>query len=407
MGIEKIAGCNGGGSAAGDTDGYGLDLLDRVHLRPLDGFRGVAVLSVLCFHMYILAMPGRQLWGLGGLIMQGWGGVDLFFVLSGFLITGILLQARGASGYFRTFYTRRALRIFPLFYLVCAAGMFLYPAFTGTPTVPFRVQLWYWLNLSNVLTAIQPNAIAWADPFWSLAIEEQFYLLWPLLVQRWSDGKLALVSALALPGEYLLRMVPYVQRHDLPMANALPPQFSYRMTPLHTDGIFAGALLAIALQRRWLQPRHRRHLGWISAAGVALFWVATVGAHAGIVPLAQLRFTGLALFGAGLIGMLALSNGTGRLSRVFACGPLQMLGKRSFCIYLIHIPVWIGVGAVLHRLHIPAQPGSAGALRAVLLTFVLTLVLAAVSWKFFEEPILSFKRRFRYVAVTRMSLAQA
>ncbi len=284
--------------------------------------------------------------------------------------------------------------------------MFLYPVLTGTATAPFRLQIWYWLNLSNLLTAAKPNAIAWADPFWSLGIEEQLYLLWPLLVRRWTDRRLALLCAAALPAEYLVRLLPYVRHHDLPMANALPPQFSYRLTPLHTDGIFAGALLAIAVQRGWLRPQHLSRMSGVAAAGLAVFCVATVGANAGVVPLAQLRFTGLAMFGAGLIGVLTLGKEAGLLSRVFSFAPLQMLGRRSFCIYLVHIPVWIAVAAIFHRLHRSVTPGSGGALVAVLLTFVLTVAVAALSWKYFEEPILSYKRRFRYAAPRQLSLAR-
>ncbi len=357
--------------------------------------------------MYILACPGARLFGLGPVFLRGWAGVDLFFVLSGFLITGILLKARTSPDYYRAFYVRRALRVFPLFYVVCAAGMFLYPVLTGTASAPFRIQIWYWLNLSNLLTAVKPNAISWADPFWSLGIEEQFYLLWPLLVRRWTDRTLALLCAAALPVEYLLRLLPYVRHHDLPVPLALPPQFSYRLTPLHTDGIFAGALLAIAVHRRWLRREHQSRIAVLAAAGALLFWVANTGARQGAVPLAQLRFTGLAVFGGGLIGVLALSKGRDTLSRVFSSAPLRMLGRQSFCIYLTHIPVWIAIAAVMHRLHIAAQPGSAGAFFAVSLTVIATGTLSALSWRYFEEPILSFKRRFRYAAPVRLSLARA
>ena len=92
---------------------------------------------------------------------------------------------------------------------------------------------------------------------------------------------------------------------------------------------------------------------------------------------------------------------------MFASAPLQIVGKRSFCIYLVHIPVWIAVAAVLHRAHVEAQPGSAAALGAAGLTFVATVAVAALSWRFFEEPILLYKRRFEYAMPRQLSAARA
>src|SRR5580700_6952106 len=150
-------------------------------LPALDGIRGVAILLVLFYHLF---RYDNSL--LGRLSHHGWLGVELFFVLSGFLITGILYDSRGEVHYFRNFYGRRVLRIFPLYYGFLAVAALLAPLLIkaqlqGIHTY-IHYQVWWWLYAANILESIKGWICAAFDPFWSLAIEEHFYLIWPLLI---------------------------------------------------------------------------------------------------------------------------------------------------------------------------------------------------------------------------------
>src|SRR5262249_4475877 len=181
----------------------------------LDGLRGLAIALVVFYHTTNYAMArsafDRALTVLPSL---GWSGVDLFFVLSGFLITGILLRARQSPTYFRSFYARRVLRIFPLYYAVLVLLLLIVPRIgVLSPFDGFwnagasRQGFWYWLYLSNLKVAL---AGAWQhrvlDITWSLAIEEHFYLLWPLAVRRCSERTLLAICAVTALGALALRV---------------------------------------------------------------------------------------------------------------------------------------------------------------------------------------------------------
>jgi peptidoglycan/LPS O-acetylase OafA/YrhL len=157
------------------------------HLPALDGVRGLAILLVMLTH-FTLVQQGPVLDRLVGMAGRfGWTGVDLFFVLSGFLITSILLSSRGTGHYFRNFYARRTLRIFPLYFFVIFIATVVIPSLPFAWTEHFRVENWtrplYWLYLSNFAITFSPDASNdMLGLTWSLAIEEQFYLIWPILV---------------------------------------------------------------------------------------------------------------------------------------------------------------------------------------------------------------------------------
>ena len=364
------------------------------HLFALDGLRGLAVTAVFAHHV---AAPQHLPWAyarsnsysvLLRLLEFGWGGVDLFFVLSGFLITAILLRSRDAENYFSSFYMRRVLRIFPLYYLAVALT-FLWPLLTRAhgPQYPWYIQIWFWLNLSNWPTSLEINLVPPLLHFWTLAIEEQFYLLWPLLVRRLPVRTLGWICALAVPLELALRFVPALQHIDAAHTN-----FLYRITPTHSEGLFSGALLAILIYRGLLGPQHLGKLRWATA----VLGVAAGGTlYAAIFSLVafELRFTMLCLFFTSLVAWLAVEHGSGTLSRLLSREPLLTLGRYSFCIYVVHLPLLQYV-----QRHIVTLPRGTRLfwVAQYVAAYLLTIVIAALSWRFFEAPLLSLKRHFPY-----------
>ena len=227
------------------------------HVPALDGVRGLAILLVLVHHLVRLGpsetMPVQVL---RGLFTSLWVGVDLFFVLSGFLITGILIDSKADRGYFRIFYARRCLRIFPLYYGFLAV-LFLAAALgasRGCEECPFLLdnQLWFWGYATNLLvihggwTELPFNT----GPLWSLAVEEQFYLIWPAVVLWLGAGRLALTCAILIGLSPVARLVMY-------LAGA-PDAATYTLSIVRFDGFAVGGLIALALRNELWSSRLRR-----------------------------------------------------------------------------------------------------------------------------------------------------
>ena len=337
------------------------------HRPEIDGIRAIAVLAVVALHARVLP------WG--------WVGVDLFFTLSGFLITGILLDAREAGGsgwttYAKPFYMRRLLRIVPLAWAFLAILFLLAPALGIVRPVPFAEQVWYWGFLSNAWLGFR-SATAWmAAHFWSLAVEEQFYLVWPWL-------------ALALPRPWLVRvlktlLVLAIVARIVVVLMHLPPQIGHtyeNFTITRMDGLVAGSLVALCARAEGGLARYvRRATGWLIACG-ALFLVLQIYA-----PTKQVgyvfRYAALAGCTASAL-LLILSSPAGLASRLLGARWLTWIGARSYGVYVIHLPVvlWLAARAL------PPVAVLAGALG-------ITLVLAALSWMVLESPILAMKSRW-------------
>jgi len=217
-------------------------------LPTLDGLRGIAILLVTLFHYEVREWPWRAgfaapLWTV---VREGWLGVDLFFVLSGFLITGILVDTKSNQGYFRNFYARRTLRIFPLYFAYLAAVFLILPVLPRIAAwqaeTPFDTQLWFWSYLCNLVISLRgwgasPQLVS---DTWSLAVEEQFYLIWPAVVLLSSRRTLVgiclacIVGAIAFRTGLRLAHVPWV-------ANVV-------LTPARMDSLTMGALVALAVR---------------------------------------------------------------------------------------------------------------------------------------------------------------
>lgn len=339
----------------------------------LDGVRGIAILLVLCAHASDLFRHPPAVFS------AGWTGVDLFFVLSGFLITRILLKARDKEGYFRTFYARRVLRIFPLYYAVLVL-LFVGLAQTHLRgTVGYEIlrhnQAWYWLYSVNWLIAFKGWAAAPLNTshFWSLAIEEQFYLIWPFLVFRFDRRTVRRICVVIIVLSPFLRVA-------LRLAGVSPVAI-FAMTPTRLDGLMIGAALATTDAR--LLERRMPIAGLVGLVTyVALSLVRHNATYTDFL-VGTIGFSAIAV-AAGCIVYI----GTTTAPALLRWPPLVQLGKYSYGMYVLHRPI----SGLIAR-HWP-NSGWLGA--AALLT--VSVAAAAASYHFFEKPFLSLKRFVPYAS---------
>jgi peptidoglycan/LPS O-acetylase OafA/YrhL len=311
-----------------------------LHVPALDGLRGIAILVVMVHHFTIFGMGApttvldKRVYKL---FAAGWCGVDLFFVLSGFLITGILLDAKGGAHFFRNFYMRRFLRIFPLYYGFLFAFFVLLPL-TFPLGDSFRSLLeqqgWYWSYLVNLPIAMEgwPRQYA-IGHFWSLAVEEQFYLVWPLMVFFCGRRQLMVICVACFLGSVGVR---------LGFALAGYPLAGYVLTPARMDTLAVGAFLALIVRRsdglmiltRWNWP-----VGCAAAAGLGAIFVWQHGLRELDIIVQTIGYSMLAvMFGALLVAALARPSES-RIGRFFERPVLRFFGRYSYGLYVFHHPV--------------------------------------------------------------------
>jgi peptidoglycan/LPS O-acetylase OafA/YrhL len=349
----------------------------------LDGLRGLAVLGVIFYHCH----PRFEGTPLHYASLWGWAGVNLFFVLSGFLITSILLESREKPRYFRNFYGRRALRIWPVYVLVLGIVYAQSDWFIGPkPWDAIKAAPWfaYVFFVQNLFHLALPPAIG---PTWSLAIEQQYYLLWApgvrFLRRPWM---LASVLAAALVCSPLLRHLNLAW-------------IGLNHTLIKLDGIAIGSLLALGLHTLTLS---RRTWLWIGlgafvlgiaasatvAGGTSMLDSALATAFAGAV-LAAIAST------SGAPGDRSSSQGwTGARSPINAMlrrGPLAFYGRISYGLYMIHIMVFIYLGSFDARMNAYGIPGN---MDVVAMRLAVSTTAAAALWYGFESQILKLKRYF-------------
>jgi len=340
------------------------------HIPELDGVRGIAVLAVMFLHFHAPYIAARPLGVLSDIIGRGYTGVDIFFVLSGFLITSILISTRGASNYFSAFYARRSLRIFPLAFVTIALFYWLALPFAHRHglllKLPESEQVWYWLFLGNWRQGLGFNDGAELGHFWSLAIEEQFYLMFSLLARYLPRRSLAAVSAGLAVLSIGLRFVVAATGHTLDGQ-------AWRLTILHLDPIALGALLAcsggfLAWAGRWRWP-----LMVLGVAGLFLPLPAGLQILAG---------------GIGATGLVATAATRG--AALLRNPVLRSCGKYSFAMYVVH-PAWVVAPLAKKYPH-----STALMLGALVLGPVVSYGMAVVSWNVLEKHFLRLKGRFPY-----------
>jgi peptidoglycan/LPS O-acetylase OafA/YrhL len=349
-------------------------------------------------HGFYIAGPR----GAGDLLTRltavGWVGVDLFFVLSGFLITGILVDTRTDPHYFRCFYARRTLRIFPIYYAVVVFLVFVAPAIHAMPRETARMlwheQLWYWTYLTNVHFAIHPSPRldALTGHFWSLAVEEQFYLFWPLVVPAVGERRLRDVALAAVAVAFLARIGLVELRAGT--------GWIYTMLPTRVDALAMGALVALAARQPRLATVARRWLPRLAAAGGATIVGVALSSRPHAFgfwsPLVEvLGYPAVDIVASAAVGVLVLEPTIGWFRRLCEMRWLREIGRVSYSLYVVHLPLmnaciaWAGGR--------PSAPVPAiHRFLFVAVSMLLSVGLALLTWRFIERPFLELKRFFSY-----------
>jgi peptidoglycan/LPS O-acetylase OafA/YrhL len=365
----------------------------------LDGLRGVAIFLVIVCHY--IGNAGHAQLGLRAhralsALTVGWSGVDLFFVLSGFLIGGILLDARSAPHYFRAFYMRRVFRILPLYYawtslfgVLTIAALLLIPGRTTLAWQDLLQVPLHLLFLQNIWIGMPTWPWIWFVVTWSLAVEEQFYLVVPLLIRFVSLRMLVPLLVAIICAAPVLRFALFRWSGN-PFTASFP-------MPSRADALCWGILLAVAWRqaafRAFLESNRRvlRIVLLVLLMGVMglAWWLAH---PPGVVTL-TIGISWLAVFYSCLL-LVVLSQTNGRLAAVMRQPLLRSLGVVSYCVYILH-DTFNQIG---HRVLLHADPQIYN-LRGVgvsLLAFALTLGVAGLSWRFFEKPLIRRGHGYNY-----------
>ncbi len=375
-----------------------LNLGSRI--PALDGIRGIAILLVMLFHfsyhggMRPFLFVDEVFFAISYI---GWCGVDLFFVLSGFLITGILLDTKGSNNFFRNFYIRRSLRIFPLYYGVLVLLFLVLPRFvplSSTFHSLLKSQGWYWSYLVNVQIGFDdwPRFYA-VQHFWSLAVEEQFYLIWPVIVFLFGRRELiviclaCIVSSIAIRGGLLFWGYPVA---------------AFVLTPARMDALAVGSFLA-AMARgpnglgslsRWAWPVAGSAAAALSAI---ILWRRGLYQHDMVVR--TIGHTLLTLLFGAVVSIGITSPKRSAFERIFSHRSLTSFGRYSYALYIFHHPIGFALAQkVFSARTIPAFMGSQlpGQILFIVVATGLSLTLAWLSWHLYEARFLELKKLFPY-----------
>jgi peptidoglycan/LPS O-acetylase OafA/YrhL len=324
----------------------------------------------------------------------GMYGVDLFFLLSGFLITGILIEARDSLRYFRNFYMRRVLRIFPLYYGVLALVFVVapwVPLFAGPALDAMRdKQAWAWLYGVNVHASIHGAlGFGYLNHFWSLAVEEHFYFVWPLIVWLCSRRSLVVVSAVAASASLGAR-VALARWHPMPVTE-------YVLTPFRLDALCMGALLAALAKAPDGLGRLSRAAGpslvILSAVFAISYWFGQ-SHQVWQEPTHQLRNTLYVGFFGVLLVIGAKGDPKSPVVRALCARPMRFLGRYSYGLYVFHhFPSYylLKHGTVDVLAEAVGSHTAAMLAQATLGTGV-SVGVAMLSYRYFETPFLALKR---------------
>lgn len=363
----------------------------RAHIPALDGLRGVAILLVIPHNADIFSNSAPWLWPMALLAHAGWIGVQLFFVLSGFLITRNLLDSRDNPHYLRSFYWRRVLRVFPLYFLTLFVGLVLLPhlfTYSQEALASHRYQVWLWTFTINWAQPLGAE-ISGFSHFWSLAVEEQFYLLWPFVVLLAAGTRLLWICA-------ALVFIALLSR-ALMLAAGAKPEMIYMFTFCRMDALALGAAMAVVSQSapamQWITSHSRSLLVMTFATllGVSLY------SHSYSVFDPHTLVLGQTLLAAAF-ALLVVSTGSippgsfgYPLRRILEMRWLRRVGRYSFAMYVFHLPLLVAFGDSIRE--VLGFAGAATPLVYVLAAIGLSFLAGMASYHLLEKHFLALKSR--------------
>jgi len=348
------------------------------HIRELDGLRGIAVLLVVFHHLTLDPgmSNGSPIQVVAHRIFQyGNAGVDVFFVLSGFLISSLLIRDRQSPAYYQDFYWKRILRIFPLYFLI----LFLILIFVRGSGTYVVLAAFFVANFASVFHIDQSTV------FWSLAVEEQFYLLWPTVVRKLTPRRLAQCAVAIAATSVVLRFVAARLGHH-----------NYYLTFLHCDGLAAGALLACLFAKRerdQLSPdTHDRSMWWAAGIALPLLLLALLlpqNTNREEALAAAILLTGITLFCFAFVGLLISHSGRQGIA-AFRSPVLIFFGQISYALYLVHTYVMDAFDKWIGR---PAAGDTSMFLIRAACTLIGGVLLSLLTRYLIELPALSLRSR--------------
>jgi peptidoglycan/LPS O-acetylase OafA/YrhL len=366
------------------------------HIPALDGLRGIAILLVMFYHF-----TATYIHGLSGILYKcfdvGWCGVDLFFVLSGFLITGILFDAKNDPHYFQGFYMRRVLRIFPLYYGFLFVLFVLVPLahrFSSVIRLHMTEQVWLWSYLTNFHYFLSPHPLITKfhlEHFWSLAVEEQFYLIWPAVIFLLQPKAMMRIGAICIGGALLVRLFL--------IADHANPAIIFNLTPCRMDSLAAGALCALLVRVNLSTLKLlkvARLITVFSGVGLLCILACRGGSNADNPIMHSVGYTFLALLFGGILLLAVDPSQDNVLSWFLSCPILVLFGFYSYAIYVFHYPLvhvfnrWFSVNLLSRHLHSRLL----GLGVHVLCSVLVSLFIAMLSWNLYERHFLKLKKYF-------------
>lgn len=368
------------------------------HIPELDGIRGIAILLVLIWHFVASIIP-TQSNTLGDMIRQllgfTWSGVDLFFVLSGFLIGGILLDQCDTPHYFKAFYARRISRVFPLYYvwlIIFIVLMLLTPTLETTQlwvglfanTMPVWTYLTFTQNFAHAITGTMGGA--WLAATWSLAVEEQFYLLLPGII-RWISLRLLPFFLLTL---IIAAPVLRVLLLFAPFTTSLP---EYVLMPCRMDSLFLGVFSAYLMRQERVAQWLGQHICWLYLALGGLLCGTVIFVSLNSFGMISFGYSGIALFD-GCFLLIALNEKRGLITWVVRNSFLRQMGIIAYGAYVFHLAVRdLTFGVILNQI---AQIRSLQDGLVSALAFGLTILIAWISLVGFERPLIALGHTIHY-----------
>lgn len=366
----------------------------RKYNPALDGIRGYGFLLVFIIHYF----PPYQLTQIGsissrtlkGLESVAYFAVPMFFVLSGYLIGGILFNTRNREGYFRVFYSRRVIRIFPLYYLT----LLVIAAIDTALKFPLRFQFWsHFLYIQNLF----PDFHRYTTPivlvqYWSLASEEQFYMLWPLAVWFFPQRRKLLGIAT------LLVTISCVVRLAGAHLFSFPEQVRY-FSLTRSDAILMGVILGLVFRESYF-AQIRVYAKWVALVGVAtlaiwsfskdLAWPQSFRGQAFVIPWANITAVAIVIY---------VMDDNCWLSRICRFQWIRWMGRMSYSLYIFHFTYAHWFWNVVIPDLAKHMPHALAVSLSSLLAFSLTLSLSILSYRYIEAPCQNLKKRVKYGAV--------